>query len=308
MSPGVRGKGRADLHVHTTASDGVMSPAQVVDVAAARRLAAVGIADHDSVSGIPEARDRAAELGPDAPEVVPALEINTDYGSKEIHVLGYYVIWSDPALGRTLARLREGRLARVGRMLAKLDALGIHLSLDRVISLREEGSVGRPHVARALVEAGHVRTAKEAFEAFLSRGRPAYVERMRFTPREAVRAVRAAGGVPVLAHPAGEASPELIRELVAVGLEGLEVFHPDHDFRLEQLYLATAKEMGLVATGGSDDHGPGRRPGVNIGAKTVDSGVVEELRRRSGNIRRGLEDARRRPERGRTPKGADKAR
>jgi len=296
----VSGGGRADLHVHTTASDGALSPAEVVDVAAARRLAAVGIADHDSVSGVPEALSRAAELGPGAPEVVPALEINTDYGPREIHVLGYYVIWDDPGLGRTLARLREGRLVRVGKMLAKLDALGMHLSLDRVVSLREEGSVGRPHVARALVEAEYVHSTREAFEAYLSRGRPAYVERMRFAPTEAVRAVRAAGGVPVLAHPAGEATPELIRELVAAGLEGLEVFHPDHDLRLEQLYLATAKEMGLVATGGSDSHGPGLRHGAEIGAKVVDSGVVEELRRRSGEIRRGVEETRRRPERGRT--------
>lgn len=273
-------RGRADLHVHTTASDGTLTPAEVVDVAAARGLAAVGIADHDTVSGVEEALRRARERGPGAPEVVPAIEINTDFRGKEIHVLGYFIAWDDPFLARTLIRLREGRLARMEKMLQKLEALGLPISLDRVISLCEEGSVGRPHVARAMVEAGYVKSVKEAFDVYLTRGKPAFVERMRFTPVEAVLTVRRAGGVAVLAHPGDEATPGLIRDLVAAGLEGLEVWHPEHDLRHQRLYEAMARELGLVATGGSDSHGPGLTYGSEIGAYTTDYGAVEELRRR----------------------------
>lgn len=281
---------RADLHVHTTASDGTLTPAQVVDVAAARNLAAVGIADHDTVSGLPAALERAAErrrAGELAPEVVPAVEINTDYGPREIHVLGYLVDWESEALAATLSRLREGRLARVERMLGKLESLGFPLDLGRVISLREEGSVGRPHVARAMVEAGYVKTIRDAFDKYLTRGKPAYVERMRFTPLEAVQALSRAEGVPVLAHPGDDATPALIRELCDGGLEGLEVYHPEHDLRQEQLYAAMASEYGLVATGGSDSHGPGLAYGADIGAHGVDYGVVAELRRRKERRRTG---------------------
>ncbi len=272
--------GRADLHVHTTASDGTLTPAEVVDVAAARGLAAVGIADHDTVSGVGEALRRAAERGADAPEVIPAVEINTDWRAKEIHVLGYFIAWDDPDLAAALACLREGRLARVRRMLDKLAGLGRPVSLERVLSLGGEGSVGRPHVARAMVEAGHVGSIKEAFDLYLARGRPAYVERMRFSPAEAVRTVVKAGGVPVLAHPGGEVGPALIRDLVAVGLEGLEVWHPEHGRREETLYAAMARELGLVVTGGSDSHGPGLAYGAEIGTYTVSYDVVRELRER----------------------------
>jgi hypothetical protein len=284
---------RADLHVHTTASDGTLTPAEVVEVAAARRLAAVGIADHDTVLGIGPALERARELGLRAPEVVPAVEINTDFEDGEIHILGYFIQWEDAELAGTLEALRVGRVARVGRIVERLESLGLVVSLDRIVSLREEGSVGRPHVAQALVEAGHVGSLKEAFDRYLSRGRPAFVERDRFTPAEAVRTVRRAGGVAVLAHPGADATAALIDELIEAGLEGFEVFHPEHSLRHRQMYAALAAEKGLLVTGGSDSHGPGAAYGADIGASTVDYGVVEELRRRK--------------ERRRATRGADKA-
>lgn len=275
----------ADLHVHTTASDGVLSPEAVVEAAAARGLAAVGITDHDTIAGIGAATRRAAELSSAGwrrvPVVVPGVEINTDFGLGEIHILGYFVEWRAGTLARTLERLREGRRSRVRRIAERLGGLGMVVDLDRIVSSAEEGSVGRPHVARALVEAGYVRTAKEAFEKYLARGKPAYVGRERFTPREAVRAVLKAGGVAVLAHPAKEATRELVGDLVAAGLEGIEVHHPDHDRHLVRYYLALAKEQGLVVTGGSDSHGPGAVHGAAIGSYTVGYDVVEELRRRS---------------------------
>ena len=276
----------ADLHVHTTASDGLETPSRVVEVALARGLAAVGITDHDSVSGLAEALRRAAELGSDAPEVVPGVELDTDSADGEIHILGYFMAWDDPNLESTLVRLRTGRLQRLTGMLSRLEALGLPLSPARVLELAGGGSVGRPHVARAMVEAGYVTSVAEAFQRFLARGKPAYVERLRFTPREAVRAIRAAGGVPVLAHPGKAVSRRTIRSLVEGGLEGLEVYHPDHDTLQEQDYSALAAGLGLVATGGSDSHGPGLHRGAEIGEKVVDAGVVEELRRRAEAVRR----------------------
>ncbi|MCL6580663.1 MAG: PHP domain-containing protein [Firmicutes bacterium] len=270
---------RADLHVHTTASDGALTPEGAVDLAGSLGLAAVALADHDTVAGIEPAVRRSRERG-GPPEVIPALEVNTEWRGRDIHILGYFVEWEDERLARALARLRAARLARVERMLEKLAALGIRIPLDRVISLCEEGSVGRPHVARAMVEGGWVGSLREAFERYLGRGRPAFVERYRFSPVEAVRVVRAAGGVAVLAHPGQEATPALIRELVAAGLEGVEVRHPEHDERLERMYRAMARELGLVATGGSDCHGPGSAYGAALGSYTVEAGVVEELRLR----------------------------
>ncbi len=279
---------RADLHVHTSASDGELSPEAVVDVAAAIGLGAVAITDHDTVSGVEPAMARSRERGDGAPLVVPGIEINTDYGQKEIHVLGYFVRWDDPVFAATLQRLREGRVERVRAMLAKLAGLGVRLEAGRVMALAKDGSVkdgsakdgsvGRPHVARAMVEAGIVKTVREAFERYLSRGRPAYVERMRFTPAEAVVAIRKAGGVAVLAHPGEDAAPSLIDDLVAAGLGGIEVFHPEHDRRHEEIYRALAEEKGLVATGGSDSHGVGRTYGADIGEYTVGLEVVAKLR------------------------------
>jgi len=268
---------RADLHVHTTASDGTLTPEEVVDLAGSLGLAAVALADHDTVAGIEPAVRRSHERG-GRPEVVPALEVNTEWRGRDIHILGYFVEWEDERLARALARLRAARLARVERMLDKLTALGIRIPLDRVVSLCEEGSIGRPHVARAMVEGGWVGSLREAFERYLGRGRPAFVERYRFSPVEAVRVVRAAGGVAVLAHPGHGATPSLIRELVAAGLEGVEVRHPEHDDRLECMYLAMARELGLVATGGSDCHGPGSAYGAALGSYTVGAEVVGELR------------------------------
>ena len=274
------GPGRADLHVHTTASDGTLAPAQVVDIAAARGLAAVGIADHDTVAGVGPALLRVRERGRTAPVVVPGVEINTDHGDGEVHVLGYFIDWDSPDLAATLERLRSGRLARVERIVRKLGRLRMPLSMERIVSLCEEGSVGRPHVARAMVEAGYVSSVREAFERYLARGRPAYVERDRFTPVEAVQAVRRAGGVAVLAHTGLDADLGLIDELVEAGLQGLEVYHPDHDRRLERFYLKVALERGLVVTGGSDSHGPGGVHGGDIGSRTVDYSAVIELKRR----------------------------
>ncbi|MDQ7792786.1 MAG: PHP domain-containing protein [bacterium] len=272
--------GQADLHVHTRASDGTATPEEVVRQALALGLGALGIADHDTTAAVAPAL--AAARGT-ALEVVPGVEINTDYGTTEAHVLGYYIRPDAPQLEDRLAALRRGRLTRIETIVRRLDGLGLPVGLDRVLELAGTGSVGRPHVARALVERGYVRDTVEAFERFLAAGKPAYVERTRFTPAEAVALILAAGGVPVLAHP-GPANDSLIDQLVGTGLAGIEVYHPDHSPEVVVHLLRLAARRDLLVTGGSDYHAPASSCGATIGSVTVSTVVVDQLRRLAGSI------------------------
>jgi 3',5'-nucleoside bisphosphate phosphatase len=265
----------ADLHVHTTASDGTLSPEQVVHEAVQAGLAAIGIADHDAVEGISPAlaAGRAAGL-----VVVPAIEVNTDYGEDELHILGYYIDHQSDMLATHLERLRSERRERVKRMVERLNEVGAKLDLERVYEIAGSGSVGRPHVARALVEAGHVSSMNSAFGKYLVRGAPGYVPRYKLTPSEAIQIIRQAGGVAVLAHPGNSRHDEVIPQLIDAGLEGIEVYHSDHSALQRRHYARIAKNRGLVATGGSDFHGPNMMKMVPIGHVTVDIEIVHKLK------------------------------
>jgi len=270
--------GQADLHCHTTASDGTLTPEQAVVRARELGLVALAITDHDVTEGVGPARTAAGRGGP---EIVPGVEINAWADGTEVHVLGYYLDVDDAGLQTVLYRLRRDREERLLAMLRRLQALGMTLDPERVRAIAGEGSVGRPHVARALVERGHVASVEEAFGRLLTPGRPAYVPRHRLSPREAIAAIRRAGGVAVLAHPGLTGRDDLIPRLVGEGLQGLEVCHPQHTPRAQARYLELARRWGLVATGGSDSHGPDG-PGaqrVDIGALTVDGAVVTALKR-----------------------------
>lgn len=266
--------GRADLHVHTTASDGIASPAEVVRIALNRGLAALGIADHDTTAGVAPAllAARGTSL-----EIIPGVEINTDHATGEVHILGYLYRWPNFQLERQLSRLRERRLARMETMVGRLQFLGLPVTRERVLAIAGDAAVGRPHVARALVEGGCVKNEGEAFERYLARGRPGYVERARFSPAEAVALIREAGGVPVLAHP-GVHGQALIDELIAEDLRGIEVYHPDHRPEVVIELLRLAASYNLVVTGGSDFHAHGAAWGTTIGEVTVPASVVESLR------------------------------
>jgi predicted metal-dependent phosphoesterase TrpH len=256
---------RADLHTHSTYSDGVLTPRQLVDYAYRRGVRVLALTDHDITDGIPEAL-AAASAYPDL-LLIPGIELSTDVPGNEVHVLGYFIDWQDQQLQQLLARLRHSRLERARRMVEKLAQLGVPVSWQRVQELAGDGAVGRPHIAQALVEAGHVASVNEAFARYLGRNGPAYVEREKLSPAEVVQLVRQVGGLPVLAHPReleGQLE-ELLPQLKAVGLVGMEVYYQDYTPQEIERLLAWAQRFDLLPLGGSDYHGLGgpqqREPG-----------------------------------------------
>ena len=270
--------GAVDLHSHTTASDGTLAPRELVQLAARHGVRVLAVTDHDSTSGVREAIDEARSLA--SLEIVPGLEINCDVPGAEIHVLGYCVDWEAPWFQEFLGAQREERRQRVYRIAERLAELGMPIEPDAVFALVKEGSAGRPHVAQAMVDRGYVKSIREAFDRYLSLNGPANVPRRRLTPAEAVRIIRRARGVPVLAHPGLANRDELIPELVDAGLLGIEAFYPEHSSGQITMYREMCARLGLVATGGSDFHGP-RVGGVkHPGVQPVPESAWAELRRR----------------------------
>jgi predicted metal-dependent phosphoesterase TrpH len=272
---------RIDLHAHTTASDGLLPPERLVALAREAGVAVLGVADHDTTDALDAAMAAGVRAGV---EVIPAVEINTDVDALEVHVLGYCIDHRLPWFQEFLARLRDGRVNRAARMVEKLNALGIPIRLARVREIAG-GAVGRPHVARALIEAGAVRTTEEAFAKYLGRGAPAYVERMKVTPEEAVAVILRSGGIPVLAHPGWGPVDGLIPDLVRAGLEGIEVYYPDHTPAMVERLLALADRLGLLVTGGTDYHGGDLATGVALGSQYVPEEVVARLKARAAQKR-----------------------
>lgn len=264
-----------DLHVHTNASDGIYAPAEIVRLAILAGLGAIAITDHDTMNGVAEALAAAADT---SLLVVPGVELSTDVTGGEVHILGYYLDPDHPELASLLATLRNARRLRAQKMVEKLGLLKMPISWERVQELAEGGSVGRPHVARALMEAGHVSSVADAFSLYIGREGPAYVERFKLTPREAVALVSRLGGVPVLAHPSfGPNLDALLPDLVAAGLGGLEAYYTGHTPEITERYRSLAKRYGLVATGGSDFHGAGAVSSAILGSVQVPYAAVEQL-------------------------------
>jgi 3',5'-nucleoside bisphosphate phosphatase len=241
----------------------------------------LAITDHDSTDALPEALEEAARHGI---ELVPGLEINCDVPGSEIHVLGYHVDWRAPWFQEFLREQREERKARVHRIVARLTELGMPITADEVFAICKEGSPGRPHVAQALVSRGYVKTVREAFDRWLHAGGPASVPRRRLTPVEAVRVIRRARGVPVLAHPGLANRDELIPELVDAGLAGIETYYPEHSAAQIEAYRAMCRRLDLVATGGSDYHGPHTGRAGTVGRPHIDLEVSRDLERKARQL------------------------
>ena len=276
---------RADLHVHTTASDGALTPSRVVEAAGEIGLAAVGIADHDTVDGVAEALEAGERCGV---EVVPAIEISAVDDDCEIHVLGYFIDHRHPGLLEQMRVLKEGRRERGRLMVERLNAVGVPVDFARVEEIARGGAVGRPHVARAICEVGAASSIDAAFGKFLQVGAPAYVPRVKVSPTQAVRMVLEAGGVPCCAHVAKVRRDDVILELIKHGLAAIEVCHPDHGPAATRFYRRLAERYGLVATGGSDAHCIPGTASPGIGGVTVDYAVVDELRARAMRMRGAL--------------------
>ena len=275
--------GGVDLHSHTTASDGARSPRELVRLAAKHGVRVLAVTDHDSTSGLPEAIDEAAHHGI---EIVPGLEINCDVPGAEIHVLGYCVDWQAGWFEAFLVEQRAERTARVHRIVERLTELGVPLTAEEVFAICKEGSPGRPHVAQAMIKRGYVKSVREAFDRYLRADGPANVPRRRLTPIEAVAVIRRAHGVPVLAHPGLANRDALIPELVQAGLAGIETYYPEHSAGQIEAYRALCRTHDLVATGGSDYHGPHTGRASTLGSPHVPLSVWHELRARAERLER----------------------
>lgn len=276
----------ADLHTHTTASDGTQPPADNVKLAAEAGLAAVAITDHDTVSGVAEAVAAGKRYGV---QVVPGVEVSTAHGGQDIHVLGYGLNIEDETLLARLKELRETRDRRNDLILAKLSELGMPLTMEEVKAetatlKRKDDTIGRPHIAAAMQRRGYVETVQEAFDRYLAKGGAAYANVPRIAPETAIAWIREAGGAPVLAHPGLYGDDELVERLAGLGLAGIEAYHADHDPDEERKYSAFAERFGLLVTAGSDFHG--YRDGVPfhalLGSKRVQAAVIPQLMQRRG--------------------------
>lgn len=242
-----------DLHLHTTASDGRATPAELVRALGAAGIVVAAVTDHDTTAAIAEVTARAAPRGI---RVIPGIEITAVADGEDVHVLGYGIDAAHPALAAFLDDQRRDRRRRLEEMAARLAALGVPVNMAPVLAADRDGkALGRPHLAAALLDAGHVASIAEAFDRYLASGRPAFVARRGATPGEVVGLVHSAGGVVSLAHPGKLRSDALLGPLAAAGLDALEVFHPDHDTGAVARYAARADALGLGHTGGSDYHG-----------------------------------------------------
>lgn len=245
---------KGDFHLHSTASDGVLSPAEVVDLAAGRGVRVLALTDHDSTEGVAEARQAAARWP--GLTLISGVEMGTDIPGAEVHVVGLFLEPEDAELQAALRRLRDSRVGRAQRMVEKLRALGYDVTWEQVLRFAGDGAVGRPHVAHALVEKGYIENVSQAFEGLIDRNGVAYVEREKMTPAEAVRTIVRLGGVAVLAHPADlERLDELLAELKDAGLAAMEVYYKDYDEATIARLRDAADRFGLIPGGGTDFHG-----------------------------------------------------
>lgn len=267
-----------DLHVHTTASDGKLSPEEVVRQSVKINLCGLAITDHDTVDGIAPAVQFISQEGLDM-ELIPGIEFNTEVESAEVHILGYYLDYAQPSLLLKLQELNKSREERAFKMVERLKRLGLPIEFDRVKELAGGKVLGRPHVADAMIEKGYVFTIGEAFSRYLGYNQPAYVPRYKFLPKEAIDLIKNCGGLSVLAHPGLIKDQGLVSKFIAMGINGLEVYYPEHSEQQTSYYEAIADKNGLLVAGGSDFHGgPGDRG--KLGSVRVKRELVQAMRNR----------------------------
>jgi len=278
-----------DLHVHSTFSDGTMTPEELIDEAEALSISALALTDHDSTNGVE--RFVAAAEGRNV-QAISGVEISAEFKPGTLHMLGYFVDHTDKSLNDHLEWIRTGRETRNKEILHRLVELGFHLTWKEVASYAGEDVIGRPHFARALIEHGYVKDTQEAFDRYLARGKPGYAERRRLAPEDCIELIRQAGGLPVLAHAFTLGLKKLeLRKLLNflrdVGLEGLEVYYSEHTPEMQRTYAKLARDYGLVPTGGTDYHGaasPDLKLGSGFGNLNISHAVVDAMEARRAGL------------------------
>lgn len=271
-------EGQCDLHIHSTHSDGLLTPEQIVRTAKEVGLAAIAISDHDAVSAIDPAKRTGKLLNI---EVVPAIEMSCLHGKSDVHILGFFLDYHNPDLLAFLDKVQRKRLKRAEEMVARLNEQGVALDVKRVLDIAHGGALGRPHIAQALLERGYVKTMDEAFMKFIGYHSPAYVPKMEIAPLEAIDLIKHYGGIPVAAHPGSYGDDDLLASLIAAGLMGVEVYHPDHNDAQADHYLEIAQKNGLFITGGSDCHG-GRKGRIALGDTRIPYRYLAAMKRAKG--------------------------
>lgn len=267
---------KVDLHLHSTASDGRFSPEEIVRKSAEQGLTVIALADHDNVDGVAPALAAARAFS--GLKVIPGVEISTYVPRGEVHILGYFIDYTSEELRVRLERMRDSRRDRAQRMIAKLGDLGIHIEWERVQEIAGTGSMGRPHIAQAMLEKGYVASLGEVFAEYLGRGGPAYVEWQKIAPAEAVELILRASGLPVLAHPLTVDNMEtMVAELKGAGLTGIEAYYNGYTADDVAELIALADKHELVATGGSDYHGLPANIETVIGGVDVPLEAVDRL-------------------------------
>jgi len=276
--------GYVDLHLHTTASDGAMTPSAIVRYAKTKGLEAIAITDHDTIEGLDEGLREGEKIGF---EVIPGVEISAEYSPGSMHLLGYFFEVHDPLLKGKLDYLQKARADRNPKIIENLNRLGVKIRYEEVVKVSGGGQVGRPHFAQVLIEKGYVRSFQEAFERFLKKGAPAYVDKLRFKPKEAISFIEEAGGVTVLAHPktlgmsGSSALEKTLLDLIEIGLKGVEIFYPEHTPMEVAQFKALAERYGLLMTGGTDYHGIAKEEldiGIGRGEMRLPYSLVEGLK------------------------------
>lgn len=267
-----------DLHTHTNASDGVLSPEELIDMALHTGLTGIAVTDHDTVAGIAPAlkyqRQFAGRL-----EVIPGIEMNTEKNGCEVHILGYFIDHLDERLLVRLEELKISRLGRAEKMVRKLKNMGYNINLEQVQHLAKNDLITRPHIAQALVQNNYVFSTREAFDKLIGRGQPAYVSRYKFFPAEAIELIKMNGGLAVLAHPGLIKDQAMINEVIAAGIQGIEVYYPDHTLEQVKHYENMALNYQLLVTGGSDFHGSERDLNEpRLGSQRVSTIQMEKIR------------------------------
>jgi 3',5'-nucleoside bisphosphate phosphatase len=277
-----------DLHVHSSASDGSLSPKNLVTEAKAASLRAIALTDHDTIEGLEEALAAGAAVGL---EVIPGIEISAEHHPGSMHILGLFIDHQDAGLDEQLQILKQARADRNPQIIAKLQKVGLSISMEEVLAVAGDGQVGRPHIAQVLLNKGYVSSFQEAFDRYLGNHASAYVNKYRFSPQKAISMITAAGGVAALAHPFTLEYTSLghlktiLHHLRDWGLTAIEVFYPEHSVERQEKYKNLARELGLLMTGGSDYHGV-IKPEVKLGLVGPDQHVgyelVEELKDKVG--------------------------